>query len=130
MMVKEIKIIDLLSSPKFLYHLVPRRLLSILVDDLGNYDCRNKKEWGKESPFIHTSPSKKQLKERVADGNQIYFPKGEDFLLLVINPKKVRDRVTYTDINGFIYHHIWGILPKESFEVVEVERDEEGRFLI
>jgi uncharacterized protein (DUF952 family) len=116
--------------PKILYHLVPKNLFIRFVDSVGSYDCRNKEEWGRNSPFIHTSPTKKQLKERVADMNWATYPAEEKFLLLEIDPQNIKAKFTYSITNGYTYHHIWGALPKNSFVAIEVERDKDGRFLI
>lgn len=126
---KETEIKDLSTLPKFLYHLVPKSLFDKFINDKGDYDCRNKKEWGKNSFFIHTSPTKKQLKERVADMNWTSYSLEEKFLLLEIDSKKVKAKVTYSVIDGYTYHHIWGPLLKESFKVFEVNRSKEGKFL-
>ena len=114
---EEIEIKDITILPEFLYHLVPKKLFEKFTDQKGNYDCRNQTEWGKSSDFIHTSPTKKQLKERVADPNWASYPQEQEFLLLEIEPKKVKAKFTYAVINGYTYHHIWGKLPKDSFKV-------------
>ncbi|KKS26202.1 MAG: hypothetical protein UV36_C0004G0019 [Parcubacteria group bacterium GW2011_GWC2_42_6] len=127
---QEIKIEDISTLPESLYHLVPKKLFDKFTDDEGNYDCRNKEEWGKKSPFIHTSPTKKQLKERVADMNWVSYPMKEKFLLLEINPLKIKAKITYAIISGNTYHHIWGALPKDSFIILKVNRSQDGKFLI
>lgn len=126
----EIKIKDHSTLPRFLYHLVPQKFFDKFIDQDGNYDCRNKEEWNKNSPFVHTSPTKQQLKERVADINWADYSLKEKFLLLKINPKKVKAEFTLSATNGYTYHHIWGHLPKESFKVFEVRRSGDGRFMI
>ncbi|PIX11392.1 hypothetical protein COZ73_02785 [Candidatus Falkowbacteria bacterium CG_4_8_14_3_um_filter_36_11] len=130
MTVQEIEIKDFLTLPKHLYHLVPKKFFDKFSDGKGNYDCRNKEEWGRNSPFIHTSPTKKQLKERVADINWAIYPMEEKFLLLKIKPQKIKARFTYTIINGYTYHHIWSELPDSSFSVIKVSRSHDGKFLI
>ncbi len=127
---QEIEVTDLSLLPKNVFHLVPKKLFDKFIDKNGDYDCRYKKEWGNDSPFIHTTPTKKQLKERVADINWSKYPREEEFLLLKINTKKLSSRVTYSIINGNIYHHIWGSLPKASFKISKVGRNKEGKFLI
>ena len=120
---------DLSLLPKSVFHLVPKELFDKFTDETGNYDCRHKKEWGNGSPFIHTTPTKKQLKERVADINWSKYPTEEKFVLLEINTKKIVGKITYSVINGNIYHHIWSPLPKESFQISEVSRSKDGKFL-
>lgn len=130
MIIQEIDIKDISTLPKFLYHLVPEKLFDKFTDGKGNYDCRNKEEWGGNSPFIHTSPTKKQLKERVADMNWITYPMEEKFLLLEIDPQKFKAKFTYVIINSNIYHHIWGKLPQNSFKILWVKRSKDGKFLL
>ncbi|MDD4271469.1 MAG: hypothetical protein PHF50_01550 [Patescibacteria group bacterium] len=127
---QEIEIKDNSILPKFLYHLVPRKLFVEFSDINGNYDCRNKKEWGNNSPFIHTTLSRQQLKERVADTNWADYSLKEKFLLLEIDTRMLKTRITYSIINDYIYHHIWGRLSKKSFKVFEVKRSKDGKFLI
>lgn len=116
--------------PETLYHLVPKSLFLKFTDKHGNYDCRNKVEWGKNSNFIHTATTKKQLKERVADINWANYPLKETFLLLEINRLKIDSSFTYVIENGTTYYHIWGNLPNESFSILDVARSEDGKFLI
>lgn len=127
----EIKIKNFSELPKFIYHLVPENIFNNFIDKEGNYDCRNKEEWGNNSPFIHTSPNKKQLKERVADINWSNFPREQKFLLLEINSEKLKNtKITYSVINGFVYHHIWGPLLRGSFGIFKVDRFQNGKFSI
>jgi len=127
---KKTEVTDLSLLPKVLYHLVPELLFEKFIDKMGNYDCRYKEEWGKNSPFIQTTPDKKQLKERVADINWSSYPKEEKFLLLKINTKKAKARYTYADIDGYNYYYIWAALPKESFKTTKVRRDKTGKFIL
>lgn len=130
MTTQEIDIKDILISPNRLYHLVPKKIFDEFSDNKGGYDCRNKEEWGRNSPFIHTSPTKKQLEERVADINWVTYPVEEKFLLLEIDPQKVKAKFTYVIINGYTYHHIWGKLPQNSFKILRVKRSKDGKFLL
>lgn len=130
MTTQEVEIKDASTLPKSLYHLVPQKLFNKFTDDKGNYDCRNKEEWGRNSPFIHTSLTKKQLKERITDINWINYPLEEKFLLLEINSRDIKTKFTYVVINGYTYHHIWGKLPKDSFRIFKVDRSQDGKFLI
>lgn len=129
-MIQELEIKDVSTLPSRLYHLVPKKFFDKFSDNKGNYDCRNKKEWGGNSPFIHTSPTKEQLKERVANTNWITYPLEEKFLLLEINPQKIKAKFTYSIINGYTYHHVWSGLPNDSFKVFQVSRSPDGKFLI
>jgi len=127
---QEIEIKGASNLPSRLYHLVPEKLFDEFIDDKGSYDCRNKEKWGRNSPFIHTSPTKRQLKERVADMNWATYPVEEKFLLLEIDPRRIRAKFTYVIVNGHRYHHIWGELPRNSFRIFEVNRSRDGKFLI
>jgi len=127
---QEIEIVELFKIPKNIFHLVPESFFNKFVDKDGNYDCRYKKEWGNNSPFIHTTPTKKQLKERVADINLVNYPIEEKFLLLKIETQKVDSKYTCLIINGYIYHHIWGALPKKSFKILKIRRNKDGKFLL
>jgi hypothetical protein len=126
----KVKFQENISPPKYLYHLVPSELFYKFVDDYGNYDCRNKKEWGNNSPFIHTTPTKKQLKERVADPNWSKYPREKKFLLLKINSRV--DKLEFTNFltRGYIYYHIWDQLSKNTFNILKVKRSRDGKFLI
>lgn len=130
MSTQEIKIKAIQTLPRFLYHLVPEEFFDKFINTKGSYDCRNKKEWGKSFPFIHTSPTTKQLKERVADISWSNYPLEEKFLLLKIDSRKIKAKFTYAIIEGYIYHHIWGELPRNSFRTIKVVRSQKGKFLI
>jgi uncharacterized protein (DUF952 family) len=125
---KEIKVTDGAGVPKNLFHLVPEELFSRYLDESGNYDCRNRQEWGKDSDFIHTTTTRKDLKEKVADVNWKNYPKEMGFVLLKINSGKIGSYLTYAEYDGTIYYHIWGNLPADSFEVIEVTRNDDGTF--
>lgn len=129
-MIQELEIKDVLTLPSRLYHLVPKKIFDKFSDNKGNYDCRSKKEWGGNSLFIHTSPTKEQLKERVADTNWTTYPLEEKFLLLEIDPGKIKAKFTYVVTNNYIYHHIWGNLSNGSFKIIRVDRSIDGKFLI
>lgn len=126
---KEILIKDLSKLPRHIFHMVPQKFFYKHVDKDGNYDCRNKEDWGGKSSFIHTTPTKRQLKERVADMNWIKYPLDEKFLLLKIDSKKLNCKITYSIISDNIYHHIWALLPRNSFKIFKVYRKKDGKFL-
>lgn len=116
--------------PAQLYHLVPEKIFHTCIDANGQYDCRHNKEWGNGAAYIHSTPSKKQLKERVADMNWATYPLNENFLLLEIDPKKITAKCTHSTTNGYPYYHIWGALPTDSFSVSAVHRSSDGQFLL
>ncbi|HAS80442.1 MAG: hypothetical protein UR25_C0005G0060 [Candidatus Nomurabacteria bacterium GW2011_GWE1_32_28] len=126
---QEIEIKNLSLLPKNIFHLVPEELFNKFINKNGDYDCRYKKVWGNNSPFIHTTPTKKQLKKRVADVNWSKYPIKKNFLLLKIDTRKINSKVTYSIFENNIYHHIWGKLLKESFQIIDVVRDKNGKFL-
>jgi|GEM_PF-6900950 hypothetical protein len=62
----ENKVTDRNIVPQKLFHLVPKKLFAEYLDQEGNYNCRNKQEWGMNSDFIHTTMTRRDLKEKVA----------------------------------------------------------------
>lgn len=126
----ENKITDRTAIPMELFHLIPKELFAKYLNREGVYDCRKKQEWGMNSDFIHTTTTRKDLKEKVADQNWSDYPFDTDFLLLKIDTAKIKSDFTYAIYNGIKYYHIWGSLPKDSFEVIEITRNEDGSFNI
>lgn len=124
------QITDKMMIPIELYHLVPKKLFTEYLDQEENYNCRNKQEWGMNSDFIHTTSTRKDLKEKVADMNWKNYPKEKEFVLLQIDSSKIESKFTYAVYDGTTYYHIWGALPKDSFEVIEITRNEDGSFNI
>lgn len=124
------QVTDKATIPQILFHLVPKKLFSKYLDKNGNYDCRNKQEWGMNSDFIHTTTTRKDLKEKVADQNWKNYPKETEFVLLRIDSDKIESEFTYAVYNGTTYYHIWGPLPKDSYEMIEVTRNDDGTFNI
>ena len=118
-----------LLLPKYLYHLVPQTAYNKYYDG-EFYDCRFKIDWGGNLPYIHTTPNKKQLKLRVADKNWAHLPKEINFVILKIFPGKVKSKITFKNIGGFSYFHIWGALDKNTFEIKKIERDSSGKFVL
>ena len=108
--------------------MVPEKLYSSFLTKDGSYDCRNKKEWDKNSPSIHTSPSMKIMIKNVANKNWTDYPIEEKFVALIIDLKFIQSKITTTEYNDVVYHHICGALPKASFKVIKVNRDNKGKF--
>lgn len=127
---KETKVTDKARIPKALFHLVPEGLFSKYLDEDGNYDCRKRPDWGKNSDFIHTTTTRRDLKEKVADVNWKNYPEEMEFVLLKIDSGKIGSDLTYAEYDRIIYYHIWGVLPKGSFEMTEVDRNDDGTFNI
>lgn len=128
MNVPENEVTDKTIIPKELFHLVPKELFSKYLDEKGNYDCRKKQEWGMNSEFIHTTTTRKDLKEKVADMNWKNYPKETEFVLLEIDSSKIDSKFTYAIYNGTTYYHVWGSLPKNSFEMIDITRNYDGTF--
>lgn len=126
----ENKVTDIAAIPRKLFHLVPKKLFAEYLDQEGNYDCRKKQEWGMNSDFIHTTTTRKDLKEKVADQNWKNYPKETEFVLLKIDSGKIESEFTYAVYNGTTYYHIWGPLPKDSFEIARITRNNDGSFNI
>lgn len=126
----EKEVTDRTIIPQKLFHLVPKGLFSKYLDETGDYDCRKRQEWGMNSDFIHTTTTRRDLKEKVADQNWKSYPKETDFILLKIDSAKIESNFTYAVYNGTTYYHIWGNLPAHSFEAIEVTRNDDGRFNI
>lgn len=126
----EIEVTDRAIIPRELFHLVPKELFSKYLGKNGDYDCRKETEWGMNSDFIHTTSTRKDLKEKVADQNWKDYPQETAFLLLKVNTAKIKSDFTYAVYDGTTYYHIWGPLPKDSFEVIKITRNVDGSFNI
>lgn len=115
--------------PKRLYHLVPKNIYDKYTDSNKNYDCRNTSEWGHNSNFIHTATTLKILAERVFKGKGIEFPADVEFIILIIDTKKIKSKFSFAEFNGTRYFHIWGSIPKEAYKIKEVRRAKNGDFI-
>ena len=64
--------------PETIYHIVPIKIFKKYSDKKGTYDPRNKLDFGKNSPFIHTTPTIEQIKKYLT-----YFKKSliKNFIL-------------------------------------------------
>ncbi len=120
---------DVSVVPQTLYHLVPADLYDTFIDKNGNYDCRNRVKWGKNSPFIHTTTDIKTLKEKII-GNFVKYIPGVDFLLLEIKMNDIVAKITYSDQNGTRYYHLWTFLPKGSYTTHIIKRRSDGGFVL
>lgn len=80
--------------------------------------------------FIHTTSTRKNLKEKVADMNWKNYPKETEFVLLKIDSSKIESKFTYAVYNGTTYYHIWGPLLKDSFDMIDITRNDDGTFNI
>ena len=99
--------------PETIYHIVPIKIFKKYSDKKGTYDPRNKIDFVKNSPFIHTTPTIEQIKKYLT-----YFQEIPDkrFYLLKINTEKLNiEKMTYLKTNNLIFHHIWEPLKKEQY---------------
>lgn len=127
MQTKEIKVTDREQLPDFIYHLATREIYKKCTDKKGSYDCRNRACWGNSSPFIHTTTSLQDLKNKVAP-QWADYPMNVEFVLLKIATNRVAADFTYAVVNGTVYYHIWGALPKIAYSVLPVRRNPDSPF--
>ena len=127
MKAKEIKVTDREQLPDYIYHLAPRKIYEKYTDKMGGYDCRNSSDWGKSSPFIHTTTSLEDLKNKVAP-QWADYPMNVKFVLLKITTARIAADFTYAIVNGTVYYHIWGALPKTAYSVLPAGRNFNGSF--
>ncbi|MFA6097397.1 MAG: hypothetical protein WC788_07270 [Candidatus Paceibacterota bacterium] len=126
----ENKITDKNIVPKVLFHLVPKNLFLKYLSQNGDYDCRNKEEWGMNSKFIHTTTRRKDLKEQIADVKWKNYPREREFVMLKIYSNRIKSDLTYAIYDSITYYHIWEALANNSFEVIDVNRNDDGSFNI
>lgn len=124
----EEKEINIDKIPKNLYHIVPINLFKKYTNSKKEYDPRNKKDFGKNSPYIHTTPSIEQMNQHLSYLKQI--PDKEFYLLKIninkLNPKKI----TYVKSNENIYHHLWCSLNKEAYTKKIVKKNLAGEIIL
>lgn len=108
--------------PEFLYHIVPINIFQDNTDIDGNYDPRNNSKFGGNSPFIHTTPSIEQINKYLS---YFHHLTEKQFYLIEIQTSDLKIvKATYNEIEGMIYHHLWGALNKGSYRVFLSEKDE------
>lgn len=120
---------DKSTVPPVVYHVVPADLFAYFVALDGTYDCRNSDRWGKGSEFIHTTTDIKTIREKII-GNFVSYDASVPFKLLKIYTEKVLADFSYADQNGTRYFHIWGVLPKASYEIFDISRTNDGGFVV
>jgi len=124
----EDKNISIDNVPKKLYHIVPINLFKKYTDSKGTYDPRNRDDFGKNANYVHTTPSIEQINEHLTYLKQI--PE-KDFYLLEIDIKKLKPKkITYFDVDGRIYHHLWCSLNKESYTKRIVRKNINGEIIL
>lgn len=124
----EDKNISIEKCPKKLYHIVPISIFKKYTNRKGEYDPRNKIDTGKNSPYVHTTPSIDQMNKHL-----IYLRELPDkhFYLLEIDIAKLNpDKVTYTKFEDRIYHHLWCPLNRSSYTMKIVEKDSQGQIIL
>ncbi|HJO93728.1 MAG TPA: hypothetical protein QF753_10040 [Victivallales bacterium] len=120
--------IKLEEVPEKLYHIVPIKKFQNYTDIDGNYDSRNRNDFGGNVPFIHTAPSIEQINKHLS-----YFHHLSDkrFYLLEIKASDLKDmKVTYNMVEDRIYHHLWDALNKNCYKVFLAEKDENKKLRI
>ncbi|MDB5081827.1 MAG: hypothetical protein JWP00_3751 [Chloroflexi bacterium] len=108
----------------YTFHLVPREYFEAqpAAEDYQPEPMRA----GREN-FIHTTEGAQNLADT---GNRYYTADPGEFIVLVIDKGLVTAPVIYEDPNR-IFPHIYGPLNRDAiFEIREVPRDENGRFLV
>lgn len=110
--------------PEILYHLVPEVLFTAFVNERGDYDCRGKLEWGMGSEFIHTTTTKEDLRDKVANNRWREYV---NFLLLKIETEKLNCKFTRSICNGTGYFHIWSFLPSDSYTSKKILMGGDGK---
>ncbi len=112
---------------KFVYHLVPGYIYNKSVSKSGDYNCSG----FENSNFIHTTTNLKQLKNIAAtlfaEAGKFPEPPSTEFLLLIIDMKKVKTKIKFVNTN---YCHIYGSISKNAYKVKKVKRNQKGRFII
>lgn len=118
------KIIAVEEVPSKLYHIVPISLFEEYTDEQGNYDPRNKPDFGGEAPYVHTTPTIEQMNDCLDYLHQL---KDKVFYLLEIEVEKLAPlKITYAQFEDRIYHHLWTVLKVGSYVKKKVEKDENG----
>ena len=107
---------------EIIYHLTPADYFNRLPAD----QPYRPREFDREG-FIHCTKGEERLL-LVAD--TLYRRLPGDFLLLVIDERKVTSPVKYENVGGILFPHIYGLLNREAIvRVVAMGRREDGTFL-
>ncbi len=114
--------------PKKLYHIVPINLFKEYTDFQGTYDPRNRVDFGKNSSYVHTTPSIEQINEHLNYLNEIL---DDEFCLLEIDVDKLdQSMITYVKFEDRMYYHIWSSLAKSSYTNRIVKKNLEGKIAL
>jgi len=109
-------------EPKIIYHLTPADYYNSLSTD----QPYRPREFDRDG-FIHCTTGEERLL-LVAD--TLYRRVPGEFLLLMIDERKVTSPVKYENSGGILFPHIYGALNRDAIvRVVAVGRREDGTFL-
>lgn len=105
--------IPIKNVPKTLFHIVPKEIFLKYTNTQEVYDPRNREDFGKNSPYIHTTPSVEQMNSHLSYLEEL---PGEEFYLLEITISKLNpEKVTFVQYKDRIYHHVWSALPQGTY---------------
>jgi uncharacterized protein (DUF952 family) len=111
-----------MDTENVIYHLTPAEYFNTLPADKPYLP----REYDRDG-FIHCSKGEERLL-LVAD--TIYRRVPGDFLLLVIDERKVTSPVKYENVGGILFPHIYGALNREAIaRVISIGRRADGTFL-
>lgn len=114
-------VISIDQVPEKVYHIVPVNFFE-KYSEQWIYDPRNRDDFGKNSPFIHTTPSIQQMQNHLWYLQELV---DHEFYLLEIDTKKLHNpKVTYIQSQDRIYHHLWCALPIDSYTKYLVKKED------
>ena len=117
----EEKSIHIDQVPEKVYHIVPISLFEQYTNNEWLYDPRNRKDFGKNSPFIHTTPTIEQMNQSLSYLKELT---DREFYLLEIKTRKLHNpKITYAQFQNRIYHHLRCALDIESYTKKIVKKD-------
>ena len=113
--------ITLDQVPEKVYHVVPISLFEKYTNLDWVYDPRNRTDFGKDKPFVHTTPSIEQMNQSLTYLKELT---DREFYLLEIETRKLdHPKITYAQFQDRIYHHLWCALNIESYTKRVVKKD-------
>ena len=113
--------IQLDQVPEKVYHIVPIRLFEKYTNQEWIYDPRNREDFGKNAPFVHTTPTIEQMNQHLSYLKELT---DREFYLLEIETRKLYNpKITYAQFQNRIYHHLWCALDIESYTKRIVKKD-------
>lgn len=119
--------ISINKVPQKVFHIVSKRMFDTFIDENETYDPRFQEEFGGNAPYVHTSPTLKQM--------NVYIPlleqlQDKEFYLLTIDVEKLSpEKVKYIEFDTRRYYHFWCAIPKEAYTKRLLIKDSEGKIL-